>query len=55
MNYQEADKIDKIIGTLLEKNPITKENALGWANFARSVESSIKILQYVIQPKLKIN
>ena len=42
--YQEAAKIDEIIGKLLKSNPITKESALSWMNFARVLKTSAEIL-----------
>lgn len=44
MNYQKAHDIDKIVGELLRLHPITKENALMWMNFARTIETSMKII-----------
>lgn len=43
--YTEADRIDRKIGELAEKTPITADTAHGWRNFIRQVRSTLDILQ----------
>ena len=47
--YEEADKIDTQIGDLIAKTPITEETAREWALFARTVKSSVEIIEGVAQ------
>jgi len=43
--YAEAEKIERQINKLLEADPITKENALEWLKFARTIETTMTIIR----------
>lgn len=43
--YAHALDVDKDINLLLEEVPITKANAAEWLKFARTVETSVNIIQ----------
>jgi len=52
-SYKEAAKIDKNISTILLNNPITRENALNWLNFCRTIISGLDILHMEAKDLLK--
>jgi len=43
--YEKAKEFDKRMGILLENNPITEENAKEWWKFARTIKSSMEIIE----------
>ena len=43
--YKEASKIDKQINDLFSEHPMSEENALEWINFARTVRSTLEIIE----------
>jgi len=43
--HAEAKEIDRIIQRMLDKDPITKDNALRWLTFATIVEASCKAIK----------
>lgn len=45
--YTVASKFDKQINTILKEHPITKENALEWCKFTRTVKTGLEILQEI--------
>lgn len=50
--YEEAEVIEKEIGSLLMKYPVTKENALAWKNFTRTISTGLDILNVWIDKTL---
>ena len=43
--YAEARDIDRQIQTLMDADPITKDNALRWLTFATTLEASCKAIK----------
>ena len=43
--YVEANRIDNEINKLFEENPLSEENALEWMRFARTVRSTLEIIE----------
>lgn len=52
--YNEAEKVDKWINIILKKNPITKENAIHWLSFIRTIQTTLKILEKEVKILLDI-
>lgn len=50
--YEEAQRIDEQIGTLLEKNSITQENCKEWLSFARTIRTSTDLISQKAQEVL---
>jgi hypothetical protein len=46
--YNETRKIDKQINDLLDKHPVTKDNLQAWKTFVRTINSSIKIIELIV-------
>jgi len=42
--YQEAEKSDAITNSLLEQNPINKDNVLEWIKYARTIKTTMAII-----------
>jgi hypothetical protein len=45
--YEEAEKIDLQINELLDREPMTEENALEWLKLARTIKTTCEVLQEV--------
>jgi len=43
--YEEAEKIDKQISDLLNKNPISEENCMEWWRLTRTLRTGLEILE----------
>lgn len=52
--YKEAAKIDKKINSLLEKYPI-EENIMEWGKLARTIKTSMIILEALIKEEREQN
>lgn len=50
--YEEAQKIDRTINKLLESEPITKDNAMQWALFARTIASGLDAIHEIALEKV---
>jgi hypothetical protein len=46
--YEKAKEFDKRVGILLENNPITQENAKEWWKFARTVKTSMELIEHEV-------
>ena len=51
--YEEAEVIDRQINKLVEKFPITRENAREWMIFCRTVSSTLDILNMEVKEQLQ--
>jgi len=51
--YKEAEKIDKQIIALLEKEKVTKENAREWLVFIRTIATTLEIIRILPMEILK--
>jgi hypothetical protein len=47
--YIEAAKIDHLINQLVQKQPITEDNAREWLAFTRTVESTCMVLRMEVK------
>ena len=43
--YKQAEKFDKVIGAILQKEPISKENAMEYLRFSRTLQTSLNIIE----------
>lgn len=42
--YKEAEKLDTAVNKLVKKHPPTKDNAMEWLKFTRTVTTGLKIM-----------
>ena len=52
--YQEAEKIDKQIGSLVNKEPISSDNVMEWWHFVRTIQSGLAILEEEVKTALNL-
>ncbi len=50
--YKVAEEFDKKLNKLLEREPITTNNALDWLLLIRTIDSSLNILEELAQEKI---
>ncbi len=50
--YQEAEKINVLINKVVDKYPLEIENIYEYANFVRTIETSLLIIKLTLNEKL---
>ena len=51
--YLEASKIDEIISQLIEEHGVTPKNSIEWLKFARTIKTSVEIIEKVAEAAFK--
>ena len=46
--YEKAKEFDKQVETMLKNNPMTQENAKEWWKFARTVKTSMELIEHEV-------